>query len=300
MDHTSKKPKRKRVLISILLLALALGGVVAYYIYNPKKAISFVFPDLHKISYVNATIKNDSAFIDISLVLQNKNPYKLDIDTIVFNIKLADTLIAKQTMPLNIRQSRFDEDTVKLPLNLKVHQMTRLIQSLQEQDSTVLEVNGYIVYGTIFGRAKIELDKKLKIETPVPPKINVLRVERESFSLKDRIMKVSASIEIINKGKRLDLELSDLNYEMTVKETLHTKGIYSKPIIVKPHSTAVINIPMEVEIYHPLKTAVKIMTDNDRMNYRLHLKFNVKEHVSERSLTSPAEITATGELELKK
>lgn len=300
MNQGQKKPKRKFILISIMLFALALGGVIAYYVYNPKKAISFVFPDLNNISYVNAVLKNDSAFIDISLVLQNKNPYKLNIDTIVFDLKLADTLVAKQIMPLNIKQSRFDEDTVKLPLNLKVHQMMHLIQSLQKQDSTTLEVSGYIVYETIFGRAKVELDKKLKIETPVPPKIKVLHVEREGFSMKDRIMKVNASIEIINKGKRLDIELSDVNYEMTVKETLHTKGTYSKTIIVKPQSTVVISIPMDIEIYHPLKTAMKIMTNNDRMNYRLHLKFNVKEHVSEKSLTSPAEVTATGELELKK
>jgi LEA14-like dessication related protein len=300
MNRSQKKPKRKFILISTLLFVLALGGVIAYYVYNPKKAISFVFPDLNNISYVNAVIKNDSAFIDISLVLQNKNPYKLNIDTIVFDLKLADTLVAKQTMSLNIKQSRFDEDTVKLPLNLKVRQMMRLIQSLQKQDSTTLEVSGYIVYETIFGRAKVALDKKLKIETPVPPKIKVLKVEREGFSLKDRIMKVNASIEIINKGKRLSLELSDVNYEMTVKETLHTKGTYAKTIVVKPQSTVVISIPMDIEIYHPLKTAMKIITNKDRMNYRLHLKFNVTEHVSEKSLTSPAEITATGELELKK
>ncbi len=300
MNHTSTKPKRKFILISILIAMLVLGGVIAYYVYNPKKAITFVFPDLHKISYVRAIIKNDSAFIDISLVLQNKNPYKLDIDTIVFELKLADTLIAKQTMPLNIKQSRFDEDTVKLPLNLKVHQMMGLIQSLQKQDSTTLEVSGYIVYETVFGRTKVDLDKKLNIETPVPPKLKVVRLEREGFSLKDKVMKVNATVEIINKGKRIDLELSDVDYEMTVKETLHTKGTYSKAITVKPQSTVIVSIPMEVEIYHPLKTALNIITDNDKMNYSLHLKFNVREHLSERSLASPAEVSATGELELKK
>ncbi len=297
---TSTKSKGNALKVLLILSVLIIAGFILYYVYNPKKAISFAFPDLHRISNVNALIKNDSAFIDISLVLQNKNPYNLDIDTIVFEIKLADTLVAKQTMPLNIKQSRFDEDTVILPLNLKVHQMMHLIRSLQKQDSTTLEVKGYIVYETIFGRAKIDIDKNMNIDVPVPPKIKVLKVERQGFNLKDKIMKVNASIEIINDGKRLDVELSDVHYEMTVKETLHTKGTYSKLIVVKPQSTITLNIPMEVEIYHPLKTAFKIATNDDKMNYVLHLTFMAKEYVSEKELKSPTEITATGELELKK
>lgn len=294
------RSKRYKVLLLIPIIILGLGGIILYYVYNPKKAISFVFPDLNKISYVNAVIQNDSAFIDISLVLQNKNPYRLSIDTIVFELKLADTSVAKQTMPLNIRQSRFDKDTVKLPLNLKIPQMMRLIQSLQQQDSTTLEIDGYIVYETFFGRAQIDVDKKMAIEVPVPPKIKVLKVEREGFSFKDRILKVNASIQIINESKNLDVALNEVHYEMTVKETLHTKGTYSKPITVKPQSTLVINVPMEVEIYHPLKTAVKIMTDRDEMDYLLHLTFIAKENISEKSLSSPAEVTARGQLELKK
>lgn len=294
------RSKRYSVLLLITVIILGFGGTILYYVYNPKKAVSFVFPDLNKISYVNAVIQNDSAYIDISLVLENKNPYRLSIDTIVFELKLADTNVAKQTMPLNIRQSRFDKDTVKLPLNLKIPQMMRLIQSLQQQDSTTLEIKGYIVYETFLGRAQIDVNKKLAIEVPVPPKIKVLKVEREGFSFKDRILKVNASVQIINESKNLDVELNEVRYEMTVKETLHAKGIYSKPIMVKPQSKLVVNVPMELEIYHPLNTAMKIMANRDEMDYLLHLTFTAKENLSEKSLTSPAEITARGQLELKK
>lgn len=300
MKSASGKSKRRLIFYLALSLTLVLAGTIFYFIYNPKKAISFVFPDLNKISYVDARIKNDSAFIDISLVLQNKNPYKLSIDSVVFEVKLADTSVAKQTIPVNLRQPSFQQDTVKLPLNLKVPQMMSLIKSLQKQDSTSLEVKGYIVYETVFGREKIDIDKKLTIEVPVPPKIKVLKVQREGFRIKDKIMKVNASIEIINDGKRLDVELSDVRYEMTVKETFHTKGIYSKPIIVKPQSSVVVNVPMEIEIYHPLRTVLKIATDRDQLDYLLHLTFMAKENLSEKSLASPTEVTASGQLELKK
>lgn len=300
MNPSPKRSKRKVILFSILLLILGLACVILYYVYNPKKAVTFVFPDLNKISNVNAVIKNDSAFIGISLVLENTNPYKIDIDTIVYELKLADTSIARQTMPLNIKQRWFDEDTVMLPLDLKITQMMPLIRSLQKQDSTTLEINGYIVYQTIFGRYKVDIDKKLTIETPVPPQIKVLKVERESYSLKDKILKINASVELINKGKRIDLELSDIHYNMTVENTLHTNGVYSKTVIVKPQSSIVLNIPMEIEVLHPLKTIVSIISDNDTYNYKLYLTAKVKENVSDKHLITPAEITATGKLELKK
>src|ERR1700741_4414197 len=101
-----------------LYILIAIVALVVYYVFNPSKAITLVFPDLSQISYVNAVFKEDSALTDIYVVLQNKNPYKLSIDSIHFEVKLNDTLIAKESIALNLKQSRFDADTVKLPLNL--------------------------------------------------------------------------------------------------------------------------------------------------------------------------------------
>ncbi len=285
---------------TILILGIALFGLVVFYIFNPGKAITLIFPDLHKISYVNAVIKNDSAFTKISLVLQNKNPYKLDIDTVSFEVTLNDTGIAHQIVPLNIKQTRFDEDTVQLPLNIHISQIKGLIAHLQSQDSTTVNIKGNIIYETIFGRKKIEFNKTSKIEVPVPPQIKVLKVERKGFDLGEKILKANAEIEIINNGKNINIQLTDIRYNITVKNTLHAEGVISKPLIIKPRSSLKINLPIEIEVYHPLKTLWLIKTDKDRLNYLLHIKCNLKENISEKSFASPAEITATGTLELVK
>ncbi|MBA2612079.1 MAG: LEA type 2 family protein [Bacteroidetes bacterium] len=284
----------------ILLFVIALAGLIIFYLFNPRKALKLVFPDLTNISYIKAVIKNDSAFTKISMVLQNKNPYKLDIDTLDFNLKLNDTSIAHQTIALKIEQARFDIDTIKLPLNLSIKKIRGLISRLQDQDSTSVEVSGYIVYQTLFGRAKINFDKKTPILVPIPPEIKVLKVERNGYNIRDKILKASATIEIINKGKNLDLSLTNIQYDMTVKNTLRSKGIISKPLVIKPHSSIIIKLPVEIEIYHPLKTVWLIKTDNDQLNYTLHIKCNVKENISESSFASPTEVTATGILELVK
>ncbi len=295
MSKTGKIVKRV-----VILIVLVLAGIITFYILNPGKAITLVFPDLHKINYVNAVIKNDSAFTKISLVLHNKNPYKLDIDTVSFEVTLNDTGIAHQIVPLNIKQTRFDEDTIQLPLNLHIAQIKGLIAHLQSQDSTIVNIKGSIIYETIFGRKKIEFNKTSKIEVPVPPQIKVLKVERKGFDLGEKILKANAQIEIINKGKNIDIQLTDIRYNITVKNTLHADGVISKPLVIKPRSSSKINLPIEIEVYHPLKTLWLIKTDQDRLNYLLHIKCNVKENISEKSFASPAEITATGTLELVK
>lgn len=287
----------KRFLLILLIGCITVAG---YYFLNPRKALKLVFPDLHKISYINALIKNDSAFTNFSIVLKNKNPYKLTIDTLAFEIKLNDTNIAFQSVPLNISQARYDEDTVKLPLNLSIKKIKRLIANLQTQDSTTIQAKGFIVYETIFGRTKIDFDKTTNIQVPVPPKIKVLKVERKSFSYKDKTLKATATIEIINNGKNIDIQLTDVHYNMVVKNTLHSKGIISKPLVIKPHSSIILNLPIEIKIYHPLKTAIMIALDNDKLNYSLEIKCNVKENISEKSFASPAEISAVGVLELVK
>ncbi|MEO6302661.1 MAG: LEA type 2 family protein [Bacteroidia bacterium] len=300
MKETAGKITAKVIKRFIIVFIIALAGLVLFYLYNPKKAITLVFPDLNDISYINTVIKNDSAYTKISMVFQNKNPYKLDIDTLSFKVKLADTIIADQKVSLMLKQSHFDIDTVKVPLNLDIKKIRGLIKSLQDQDSTEIKIEGYAIYETIFGKTKLKFNKDSKISVPVPPEIKVLKVERKSFNYKEKILKANATIEIINKGKTLDLQLTDIHYNITVKNTLHSYGIISKPVSIKPKSSITLTIPIEIEIYHPLKTAWLVSIDKDRLNYSLHVTCNIKENISEKSYTSPAEVRASGILELVK
>lgn len=283
-----------------LLFISALVLVAAYFIFSTRKPITFIFPDLNKISYINTSIKNDSAFTKISIVLQNKNPYKLVIDSIDFELGLNDTIIAHQRIPLNFKQSAFESDTVVVPLNLSIKQIMNLIASMQDEDSTSFILRGFAIYETFLGRKKLDFEKNTKIEVPIPPKVKVLKVVRESYNLKEKTLKAKATIEIINRGKNLDLNITDVHYDMIIRNTLRSTGVISNPVIIKPRSSVIVTIPIEIEMYHPLKAAWAIVTDNDRLNYSLNVTCNIKENLSERSFKSAAEVNAKGTLELVK
>lgn len=293
---STKKSNSHIFKLFILLFIFVISGVILFYVYNPNKAVKLIFPDINKISSINTLIKNDSAFTKVSIILQNKNPYKLVIDTVQFELQLNDTVIAHQTIALNIKQSRFDLDTVKVPLDLSIKQVMSLIKNMHEQDSTTVNIKGFVVYQTFIGREKLNFNKNTKIEVPIPPQIKVLKVERNGYSFKDKTLKANATIQIINRGKNLDLKIDDIQYEMTVKNTLHSKGVISKRLIIKPQSSSIINIPISIKIYHPLKTAWLLKVKNERLDYSLKVKCNVNENVSNKSLSSPAEIIAYGKL----
>lgn len=289
----------KRI-ISIAIVLILLGSIAAYFIYNPKKAITFVFPDLDRIRYINAVIRKDSVYTTTSLVLENKNPYKLSIDTLAFTISLNDTVLADQVLSLQLHQKSFSLDTVKLPLNLNIKKIRNTIKGLQDQDSATLNAKGFAIYETIFGRVKLDFNTDKRIAVPIPPKLEVLKIERDHFNLKDKTLSAEAWIRIINEGKNLDLNLSELEYEISVKNVLHSAGKIPQSVKIKPGSSVVVKIPMKIEIFHPLKTVWKIAMDNDRLPYRLHLVGRIKENISDDGFSAPAEIWATGMLELKK
>jgi LEA14-like dessication related protein len=284
----------------VIFIILTVIGLVVFYIFNPRKALKLIIPDLSAISRVNSLIKHDTVYLDFSMIFRNHNPYKLTIDTLHFEVKLNDTVIARQTTRLNIGQGRFDVDTTTLPLNLNVKHIRKLIEHLQSQDSTNAEISGFIDYRTIFGKTRLNFDKKMRIEVPVPPKIKVLKVERKQFSYRKKTLKAVAHIQIINKGKNINLELTNVHYDLRVKNTLRSTGYIASNVKILPHTSMIVDVPMEILVYHPLKTALLIRLDEDRLDYTLDLRCGIRENISDRSYTSHAEIKAEGKLELVK
>ena len=175
-----------------------------------------------------------------------------------------------------------------------------MLKRLRHADSTQAEASGYIVYETIFGRKRFDFDKVKKIAVPIPPRIEVVRVEKRDFSFKDKKLEALAVVKIINDSKSIDLEISDINYELSIEDQLHTSGKYLKIVRIKPQSSVTLEIPLSIDVYHPFKTLWLVKTNRDKLNYTFELTANARENISERSYKTPAKISASGKMELVK
>jgi len=294
---------KKRVKIGILLfilLAIGIAGVILYYVYNPKKALNLILPNLNEINNIHIDLKNDKALANLAIVVQNKMPYKMVIDTIHFEIKLNGSKLAEETIAVELNQSKYDTDTVQLPIHLSVKKIQKVIGALEKLDSTDLDLNFSIVYNTFLGKEKFHFKKKIRIACPVIPQIKILKVERKKYSFKNRTIAAIVKIKIINNGIYLDLQLNELTYNLNIKNTLSSKGIIAKSINVKPSSTIIVEIPIDLKLDNPLKTAWLIAIDKDILKYQLNIKSNVKINNVKNINIIPIELDATGVLELMK
>jgi LEA14-like dessication related protein len=285
--------------IVLFVVFICVVGVV-YFFLSGRKPVNLVFPDLEEIYSVSSEIKNDSAHTQLHLVLQNKNPYSLNIDTLAFDVSVNDTSIAHQTVPLNIRQTSFKSDTVKVPLNTSIKKIGSLLKHLRDRDSTMAEAHGYIVYQTFYGRAKFNFSKRKKISVPIPPEIKLVSLTRDKFNLKTKTIKVNTQLEIRNKSKKLDLQLWEISYDLNIDNELHSKGTLNKTLDVRPQSTVPLSVPMIIKVDHPLKTKLMIITDRDRLPYTLFVTFMAKERISQKKYNSPIELKVVGQMELQK
>jgi len=293
-----RKRKTQKWIIAIVILLLAGIGVIAIF-FNPKKGLKLVLPDLNDITLINAAIKNDTAYVDINMVLENKSIFKLDLDTLFYKITLADSLLFNQTQVLNIRQKPGNVDTLDLPLKIPVTKTMGTVKSLQNQDSTYLDIEAYIVYNTVFGSKKIPVSKKIKIKVPVPPQIKVNQMEITNVNLGDKTVDLRADVTIINKGDMLDLNIHEVHYNLTLGENLVTSdGVYSKPISIKPSSETRVIIPVTVKVNKIAKTAWKYFT-NEEVPYHIDLRAKLDENSFYQKSNIPLEAKAEGKAKLR-
>jgi LEA14-like dessication related protein len=272
--------------------------MVVFFVFNPKKGLKLVFPEMSEISLVKATIKNDTAYLSIDMMLENKSIFKLSIDTLSYQLKLADTFLLGEKKALNLRQKPGEVSKVAMPLRIPIKKTMRSIRALQQQDSTFIDIDAYIVYNTIVGRTKIPVNKRVKIKTPVPPQIKVLEVEKGRFKLSDKTIDLVLKMRAINKGENIDLKITKINYQVVLGDKLVTsQGVYQKDILIKPQSDTYFEVPVELKVNKLFRTGLKYLS-NEKLDYKVFAKINIEENSFYRS-DVPLELTVTGTTKLR-
>jgi LEA14-like dessication related protein len=296
---TEKVSKLKAWKVLLLLLVIAIAGLIVYYIFHPKKAVNLVLPEIDEINYVHVDMSNDSIVTEIYTTLQNKMPYKITIDTVYFNIELNNFKVAEETVAVGIGLTYLEMDTVKIPINFPMKRIKKL-KDAPELDSVDLTGKFYVVYNTFIGKQKIHYVKTKRIAAPRLPEIQVLNVKVDKLHLLNKTADATITIEVNNRGKYVDMQLNGLKYNLTIKDILVSEGIYSPTINIKPQSKSVTAIPVTIRYDTPVKTAWRIISDDDESEYKLNLRTEIKINNLEKNNLVPVELDATGSIELVK
>ncbi len=290
-----KRSKRKYFVIFLIILGLVFVGL--YYWLNPKKALKFAIPNLNELSYVNAKIKSDTAYIEVIGVLENEAPYKITIDSLVYSLELAGVTLIAEKQELALRQDPGSIDTVTLMFRVPISKTRGLIKKLQGTDSTQITIHAEITYNTFFGITKFPFSKDFDIEVPTPPEISLNEIKAGELNLKQKNIDIELSVNIKNNSDKIELKLRDLVYDATLGEHVVGHGKYSKLLVIKPSSSINITLPINVTYDEPLRVLWKIFVKKDKMDYVINLEGTLQ---NEKMEDIPLSITAIGRTKLGK
>jgi LEA14-like dessication related protein len=274
----------------ILILLLGGGGYLIYFFIQKHKMLNLLVPEVTEITLIKANIRQDTAYIEVNTIVTNKAPYEMNIDSVVCDLAVGGTLLVSTSNYVGLHQQSGQSDSVTFSVKIPISHTRNKIMSLQGQDSTGLSISAVIVYSGM----KVPFIKSKKIEVPVPPQFKILKTDKKVKLFKKDI-EAQLFLSIINEGKNLSLDLHDLQYEIMIGDDLASKGKFPRDVSIRPQSSQVLKLPMNIKMNHPLETIFKIMGDKDRLPFRIKLSGYLDAGKMKRI---PTVIFASGKMEL--
>lgn len=290
-SHNQNRKRRRRIWIAAIVLILAGTALVLYL--NRRKAIKYILPEIREFTLIEATIRDDTAYMDVHAIVQNTSPYEMNIDSIIADLSIGGTQLLSERSRVNLSLESGELDTVHFATKIPLTKTRDKIESLQGSGKTGLGLNASIVYSV----RRLDLSTERKIDVPVPPQFRIVETQEKDVNLLKKELKKQLYLEVVNNGEDLDIRINDLEYEITIGNDLYTQGTYERTITIKPHSKQLLEFPLDFEMQKPSATIWKVLTDNDRVPYHLKLKGFIDTGKMKRI---PVAIDGYGTLELDK
>jgi hypothetical protein len=281
--------------ISITLLIIASLATIGYL--TRRQLLKQVLPAVEQVVVESINVIDDSAYVKVLVMVRNKNWTS-------YELNFADITLSNDTLVLvhyvNDSVQKLEQNQVRVfPISfvIPIKDAIRRIRTLQDRDSTMITVKGWVEFTTMFGKSSRTFSKDVSVEVPVPPKITLgeliyLGEVKEGENYYDFRMK----LRVINLNKK-EFWFKDVNYKMDAGKQIHSVGKIPGDIRILPMDTVHMEIPFRVTIDKEMALLFKILINDDVVNY----KFSVTGTVA--SLAGihqdvPASFTTSGQVEL--
>ena len=162
------------IFISVFIVLALIGG---YYYFHPKRALNIIIPKFEDIENVHITALSDTLLINADVQFANKSIFKLTIDSLIYHIQLDTLTLLSKSQYLGVKMSPSTKDTIRLPISLPFKRLMKEIKNLQKQDSVGITYNLRVVYSTWLGHAALPYKKTVTISVPVPPKLEIQKLD---------------------------------------------------------------------------------------------------------------------------
>jgi LEA14-like dessication related protein len=280
----------------LFILLLIIAGFILIKFY-PKKLIWLVVPEVERIGDININLADDWAHLSSQLTVVNKSFFTITIDSIRYSLKLMDQEYIHHEKYLGLSLKPSASDTVNFSIDIPLEELIRdLKEERKSGDSMNYAVNLSLVYSTLFGNAKLPLNKTAKIKIPRPPDLELTGIKYHKLHLDH--FDADISLNIINYNN-IEMTISDLKYLIRIHDAAEVSGIYKEPVHIKALSESGVILPIRVEMKNVGAAFLKIIANNDKYKYTLKANGNV-DLLSPKQETFHVNLMKEGVMELKK
>ena len=284
---------RSNVFVVLLIIAgLATIGYLAR-----KQLIKKILPEIENVVIDNISVVNDSAYVRVLVKVKNNSWTSYELNGADFTLT-NDSLVLIHYVNDSVQKLEKNQVCVfAIDFTVPIKDAIQRIRSLQDRDSTVVRINGWVDFTTMFGKNRQEFIKDLSVEVPTPPKIKLgeliyLGEVKKGENYYDFRMKV----QIVNLNKK-EFWFKDVSYKMNAGKQIESVGKIPYDIRILPMDSVNLEIPFRVTIDREVALFFKILFNNDMVTYHFNIKGTV---VSVAGLQQdiPASFNTTGQVEL--
>ncbi len=286
--------RRFLVIPGISIVIIVVCGL-AYFYFFPKQAQNILVPEVDQIKTASIKLRGDTAYLDLHIRFKNKGIFKLNIDTLDYNIMFDTLNVLSKQQALKLVLNAGDIDSMIIPVALPYKRIVKRIGQLQSRDSTDITTKVRIVYNTVFGKTVLPYEKVNRIGTPRPPEFELEKIE---YVKKDgKAFLFLAHLKMINHGQ-LTLTLYDIKYKIKLKDLVEAQGEHKSEIKVTPLTTIREQLPLRAEFSHLWKAVKMVIKDEDIVPYTVRITAMLEG--SEGHEPTKIELDSKGQVELKK
>jgi LEA14-like dessication related protein len=279
----------------VLLIILFIAGELLF-VYRDRVKKYFI-PVIDQIGEIHIEIKNDTAYLSSQITAENKSFLHIEIDTLTYNIKLANKTYMEGRKLIGFKLNPYGMDTIDFAIKIPYAAILKDMNAQRKLgDSTSYAISLYLQYSTIFGKHEAPIRKSSKLKIPQPPELEIVDIKYNKVKLKS----IHADVKIkIKNYNTFALKIDAMDYAMLIAKQGKLKGTYNDTIDIKPKGETFVNLPIEIDFVNIGRTLWDVITDKDKSYYSLTVNATLESAEVKKKIFH-IDLTKEGIMEIKK
>ncbi|MFP4090758.1 MAG: LEA type 2 family protein [Cyclobacteriaceae bacterium] len=266
-----------------IFFALLLIGILGYFLVKnqlekPAEDDTFLLPELKVASIQIKSFEEKGIDLELALVIDNKMPISLQLDSVSYRIELEDKQIVESTYPDSISLEASDSSTISLPVTVQPDSIIQGIENANQEnkDSLRLEVHTTFLTNLPVAQGPHDLSLNSRIPFIRKPDIVVENVRLEKLGLNQS--NVDIKIRVINPNK-IPFAIENTVFQFNVNKDELVSGDFRERTELAAEDTATFTIPVKIDVGQVGETAFNLLFNPGNTNYTFSMNTRLESDV---------------------